>query len=71
MTTFEYRQYLKNNAVKIMNNMDDIQGYVSECKTCSDYSIVEPSLGLTCNSSNCTSQIIDDNGIGLYINYNN
>ena len=71
MTTYEYRQFLKHNAVKIMNNMENIQGYVAECKTCSDYSIVEPSLGLTCNSSNCNSQIIDDNGIGLYIDYNN
>jgi hypothetical protein len=71
MSTFEYREYLKNNAVKIMTNMENIQGYVAECKTCSDYSIVEPSLALTCNSSNCTSNIMNDNGIGLYINYNN
>ena len=69
MTTFEYRQFLTNNAVKIMTNMENIQGFVTECKTCSDYSIIEPSLALTCNSTNCTSQILDDSGLGLFVNY--
>jgi len=71
MSTFEYRQYLTKNAVEIMGNMQNIQGYVAKCKTCSDYSIVEPSLALTCNSSNCTSQILDNSGVGMYVNYNN
>lgn len=69
MSTFEYRQFLKNNAVKIMNNKEKIQGYVSECKSCSDYSIVEPSLYLTCDASNCTSNIMNNDGIGLYVKY--
>ena len=71
MTTFQYRQFLKHNAEKIMNNFETINEHVSGCDVCSDYDIVQPYLALTCNGEQCTRQINDHAGVGIYYKDNN
>lgn len=65
MSTYEYRQYLKENAEKIMKNNSD--KYSNICRN--DYSIVNPKLKLNCNNGNCNTKEYDNNGLGLYVNH--
>jgi len=78
MTTYQYRQYLKHNATKIMKNYTDINEFVSnpqwtddKCKMCSDYDIVKPDLPLVCEGSQCISSINESAGVGIYYVNNN
>jgi len=71
MTTYQYRQFLKHNANEIMNNFETINEYVSGCNTCSNYEIVNPTLALTCNGEQCTREINDNAGAGMYFVNNN
>jgi hypothetical protein len=71
MTTFQYRQFLKHNAEKIMDNFQKINEGISGCSTCSDYEIVQPSLALTCDGESCNRQINDRAGVGIYYVDNN
>ena len=71
MSTYQYRQFLKHNAEKIMNNFETINEHVSGCDVCSDYEIVQPYLALTCNGEECTRKINDHAGVGIYFKENN
>ena len=71
MTTYQYRQFLKHNAEKIMNNFETINEHVSGCDVCSDYDIVQPQLALTCDGESCTRSINDKAGVGIYYVDNN
>ena len=71
MTTYQYRQFLKHNAEKIMNNFETINEHVSGCDVCSDYDIVQPQLALTCDGESCTRSINDRAGVGIYYVDNN
>ena len=71
MTTYQYRQFLKHNAEKIMNNFETINEHVSGCDVCSDYDIVQPYLALTCDGEQCIREINDHAGVGIYFKDNN
>jgi hypothetical protein len=71
MTTYQYRQFLKHNAEKIMNNFETINEHISGCDVCSDYDIVQPHLALTCDGESCNRSINDHAGVGIYYVDNN
>jgi len=71
MSTYQYRQYLKHNAEKIMSNSIGINESLSTCSQCSDYDIVKPDLPLTCNANDCFTQIDKNVGGGAYFVDNN
>ena len=71
MSTYQYRQFLKHNAEKIMENFENISEHVNGCDVCSDYDIVQPYLALTCNGEQCTRQINYHAGVGIYFKNNN
>ena len=73
MTTYQYRQYLKHNALDIMKNYNNVNDFISnpswddnKCKSCSDYSISASYLPLTCKDNTCMSQIDKTAGVGDY-----
>ena len=71
MTTYQYRQFLKHNAEKIMENFENINETISGCSNCSDYEIVPSYLGLTCDGEQCKREINADSGVGIYFKNNN
>ena len=70
-TSYQYRQFLKQNAETIINNSRNINKYLSTCSTCSDYDIVKPDSPLTCKDQQCLSQIDNTVGGGAYFVDNN
>ena len=50
---------------------ETINEHVSGCDVCSDYDIVQPYLALTCDGEQCTRQINDHAGVGIYFKNNN
>ena len=65
MSSFEYRQFLINNASEIMNVTNN---YIKEkvgCNSC-DYKPLPFQTECVINSSTSKCKVVDPNGIGIY-----
>ena len=69
MSSWEYRNFLTNNAGKIHQALIEQAKAVNECKTCSDNTLLEVKNVINCGPTGCTYNIKDPNGIGFGIDY--
>jgi len=70
MGSFEYKNYLMENASQLRNHFIEEQNKLTECTTCSDNTVLPVKTVLNCNSDGCNYEINDVNGVGQAINYN-
>lgn len=75
LNSFEYRRYLTDNAV---NLMEDNRLYNSEKNSCgpcmnpyNQGTMLDENTIKTCNKKNCTTSVVNKNGIGQGRYYNN
>ena len=71
MGSWEYRNFLTNNAGQIHTLIIEQAKQVNECKTCSDNTILPVKNVINCGPTSCNTSLNDPNGVGLGINYNN
>lgn len=70
MSSWEYRNFLTNNAGKIHQALIEKVNAVNACKSCSDNTVLDVKNVINCGPNGCTYQLNDPNGIGLGVNYN-
>ena len=68
-STLEYRQYLQNNADKIIDNNYLVAENLTKCDDCTGYEVVDPAVLVTCGKEGCSQEVASNNGIGLEVNY--
>ena len=67
MTSFEYRNYLTQNAEKIMKNNTKLLHELAGCGECSDYSVVPPYVVMSSDESKCIQRMRSPEGLGVEI----
>lgn len=67
MTSFEYRNYLTQNGLKIIQNNDKIVNEIAGCGDCSDYSVVPPYAIVECDQNKCIQNVNSPSGLGVEI----
>lgn len=64
MGSWEYRNYLINNAEQIHNSfMNNLEASV-KCTKCSDNTVLPVKTVINCSPESCTYQMNDPNGLG-------
>ena len=69
MSSWEYRNFLTQNAGQIHQALIEQVKSVNECKSCSDNTLLDVKNVINCGPTGCTYTLKDPNGIGLGINY--
>jgi hypothetical protein len=64
MGSWEYRQYLTNNADKIRQQMITEQENSTKCSKCSDNTVLPVKTILNCSPVGCNYELNDKNGLG-------
>jgi hypothetical protein len=65
MDSLTYRNTLQENGMnQIREERKRIEEYMT-CKSCPDYTIIEPNIIQSCNERHCDYQSIHKNGLGL------
>ena len=64
--SLDYRNFLQNNGLKIMQGINKNLKDNYTCTTCPDYTTVAPKLLQVCSGNgNCTVMPVDENGLGM------
>lgn len=64
--SLDYRNFLQNNGLKIMQGINKNLKDNYTCTTCPDYTTVAPKLLQVCSGNgNCTVMPVDENGHGM------
>ena len=64
--SLDYRNFLQNNGLKIMQGIHNKLQENYTCTTCPDYTSVAPKLLQVCERrGNCTVMPVDENGLGM------
>tara|TARA_Y100001958_G_C21204565_1_gene530819 strand:- start:1335 stop:1661 length:327 start_codon:yes stop_codon:yes gene_type:complete len=69
MGSFEYKNYLTQNAESIRQNMISVMEQNTACTKCSDNTVLPVKTVMNCNPEGCNYQINNMNGLGKGINY--
>lgn len=69
MSSWEYRNFLTNNAGKIHQALIEQAKNTNECKSCSDNTVLEVKNVINCGPTGCVYNIKDPNGIGFGVDY--
>ena len=69
MSSWEYRNFLTQNAGKIHQALIEQAKSANECKSCSDNTLLEVKNVINCGPTGCTYNIKDPNGIGFGVDY--
>ncbi len=64
MGSWEYRNYLTNNASQVHQNMLSTIESKVKCGKCSDNTVLPVKTILNCSPESCTYQMNDPNGLG-------
>lgn len=65
MTSWEYRNYLMENAEKIMEEQNKKINDVFGCLDCDQTKLLESSIKQVCDSKGCNIEVINKDGIGI------
>ena len=68
MSSLEYRNYLTQNADRIINNNTKLVNEIAGCGQCSSYSVIPPYVSINCNENQCIQSIDNNQGVGIKIN---
>ena len=69
MSSWEYRNYLTNNADQLRQQFIQNQESITACTKCSDNTVLPVKTILNCSSTGCNYQMNDPNGLGQGIKY--
>jgi|TARA_R110002072_G_scaffold18158_1_gene68283 hypothetical protein len=69
MSSWEYRNFLTNNAGDIHKASIEKARAINECKSCSDNTVLPVKNTINCGPTGCVYEMNDANGIGLGVNY--
>jgi len=69
LSSWQYRQYLIQNADNIMNTMVSEQENKTKCTTCKDNTVLPVQTILNCTPTGCNYTLNDSNGLGQYRQY--
>ena len=69
--SWEFRNYLTENAEQIRQQFIQNQESITACTKCSDNTVLPVKTILNCTSTGCDYQMNDPNGLGQSTNYTN
>jgi len=64
MASWEYRNYLTENAAQIHNQFTTLLESQVKCTKCSDNTVLPVKTMLNCSTDSCTYSLVNPNGLG-------